>query len=420
MNLPNTEINNLRRKFPSLNKEYNGKQLIYFDNACSLLKPESVIKAVNYYYSDLGSCAGTRSSHALSSKVNELCENARELTKDFINASLPSEIIWTKNTTESINFIANSLNFNKNDEIITTSHEHHSNLLPFYFLKQKGVKLKIIDVVFEDDKYLDDIKESITKNTKLITLTHASNVTGDILDIENVCKTAHDNNILVLSDEAQFIVHDKLDVKKTNVDFCAFSSTKLGGPTGLGILHVKHNLLDEIKPLSYGGGIVFDVGYKNGSINPIFLKPPQKFEAGLQHYAGIIGFGEAIKFYNENKIYEFSEYCSYILKHTYKSLSDLNIKILGEKTSRKKSPIVSFELPKNVSHKDFEMFINENKDYIFAFRTGTHCASPLHYRNQVNISKGEGSVRLSFFVYNQKQEIDLFIEQLNNFLEKIR
>lgn len=411
------DIRKISDYYPALNEPFKGKALIYFDNACSVLKPEPVIDAVNYYNSKLGCCGGGRSSHQLSRTVVDLCDEAREAVKSFINCESSEEIIWTKNATEGAAIIANSLIFNSGDEILISSMEHHSFLLPFYNLKDKGIKIKIIDLSIHDGEYINTFRDAITERTRLAVITCCSNVTGEEPDIKAITDIAHSKNVPVLSDACQYIVHKKIDVKELDIDYCIFSSPKLGGPTGLGVLYVRKDLLQQLKPLLLGGGTVHDVFYQDGIIYPVFLKSPDVFEAGLQNYSAIIGFKAVLDFYNEMSIYQLFEDNREFFYKTHEMLESLGVRILG--SSGSSSSIVSFVLPEQVSHKDFDLFTDDNENYVFAYRSGTHCASPLHYLYGVNVNRGKASIRLSFYVYNDIAEFTIFYNTLKNFLSII-
>lgn len=407
----------MKELYPALHYKRNGKQLIYFDNACSVLKPVPVIDAVNYYNSTLGCCGGGRSSHQLSRLVVDMCDEARVTVKKFINAESDREIIWTKNATEGVTIIADSLLLEKDDEIILSSMEHHSLLLPFWRLQDKGIIIKIIDLNINDDEYLSVFKNAITERTRFAVITCCSNVTGEMPDIKSINSIAHAKNVRVLCDASQFIVHKKIDVKELDIDFCVFSSPKLGGPSGLGVLFIKNKYLPELRPLHLGGGTVNDVLYKDGKLFPDFLKAPDVFEAGLQNYSAIIGFKAALDFYTEKEIYQIFENSGSFYSEIRGMLKSLGLRVPG--SSPLVSSIISFVLPDNVSHRDFDLYTDDDEKYIFAYRSGNHCASPLHYLHGLDPSRGKSSVRVSFYIYNDMTEFNVFYNKLKDFLSVI-
>lgn len=406
---------NIRGDFPTLNRKIDGKGLIYFDNACAILKPKAVIDVINHYYRDLGACGGSRTSYCISNETNELCDKAREKTHKFINAANSREIIWTRNTTESINLIAKSYNFKKGDEVIVTNLDHHSNILPFYELQKKGVRLRVIDAKEDCSFDLEKLKETINSNTKMVSTLHSSNVTGTITPMKEICEIAHDKNVKVMSDESQFIPHHILDVKESDVDFCAFSSHKLGGPTGIGVLYGKEELLNKLNNFMVGGDTIKKVYYKDNKIDVEYIGLPRRFEAGLQHYSGIIGFGALIKYLSEIGMENIEEYEKELTKKAVKELSNLNLRIIGPK---ERGPLISFVMDKRLSVKDLAIYMDQEvENYKIMIRTGAHCAYPIHYSLGLDPSKGEGSARVSLFAYNTKEEVRIFIEALEKFLK---
>jgi cysteine desulfurase/selenocysteine lyase len=407
----------MKEFYPALNYKRDGKQLIYFDNACSVLKPVPVIDAVNHYNTTLGCCGGGRSSHQLSRLVVEMCDEARSTVREFINAESAHEIIWTKNATEGASIIANSLMLEKGDEIILSSMEHHSLLLPFLKLQDQGIIIKVIDLIIEDNEYQTAFSNAITDRTRFAVISCCSNVTGETPDIKAINYIAHSKNIRVLCDACQYIVHNEFDVKKLDVDYAVFSSPKLGGPPGLGILYVKTEFLSQLKPLLLGGGTVHDVLYKDGKLLPDFLKAPDLFEAGLQNYSAIIGFKKALDFYYEKQIYNIFEDSAPFYSQVRDMISSLGLRILG--SSQQLSSITSFVLPDNVSHRDFDLFSDDDERFIFAYRSGNHCASPLHYLYGLDPSRGKSSIRVSFYIYNDMEEFKIFYNKLKNFLSVI-
>lgn len=407
-------INQIRNQFPALNKKINGKKLIYFDNACSVLKPGFVIDAILSYYRNLGACAGGRSTHLLSQKVEELCEIAREKVKNFIGAKSHKEIIFTKNTTEGINLIAKSFPFSKSkNEVITTNFEHHSNLLPFFEEEKKGrIKLKIFKAEPDGTIDFNKLDKFISSKTALVSVAHISNVLGNILSIKEIAKIAHKKNALILADDAQYVSVHKEDVQRNDIDFLVFSGYKIGGPTGIGVIYGKEELLKKLNPFNVGGGTVEKVWTERNQLKLKYLPIPRKFEAGVQHYAGIIGLGAAVDFIQKIGYRQISKHISFLRQYLISELLKIpQIKILG----RPESSIVSFyfESKKHFAH-DFNMYLNyEIRDYVVAVRCGHHCAMPLHQFLKILYS-----LRISFFIYNMQGEIDIFIGALHKFLEK--
>jgi len=412
------DISKIKKKFPVFENKINGKKLIYFDNACTTLKPRSVIEAMNNYYQNLGVCSGDRSSHLLSWQVQELIEQAREKVKEFINASSTKEIIWTKNTTEGINLIASSFPFKKpKDEVVLALLEHHSNLLPFYEQgKRRNFKIKIIVPNKDGTLDLNLFKKIITERTALVAVTHLSNVTGLIYPVKEIAALAHQKGAKILVDDAQYIATHKEDVMENQMDFMVFSGHKIGGPTGIGVLYGRESLLNNLLPYNVGGGTVQSVKIHGNDINVQYLSLPTCFEAGIQDYAGIIGLKAAIDFLeeqNQAKITNFVEKLSFYAFEKLKKFSE--IKFLADYKNQKPTTLISFYFSdKKISLYDFNLFLNhELKDYFIAVRCGHHCAQPLHQFFGTPIS-----MRTSFFTYNSKEEIDIFIQALKDFLNK--
>jgi len=412
------DFNNIKNEFPVFKNMIDGKRLIYFDNACTVLKPKSVIEAMNDYYQNLGVCGGDRSSHQLSWRVQELIEQAREKVREFINASSTKEIIWTKNTTEGINLIASSFPFKKpKDEVVLTSLEHHSNLLPFYEqAKKRNFKIKIIVPNKDGTLDLNLFKKIITKKTALVAVTHLSNVTGLIYPVKEIISLAHQKGAKVLIDNAQYIATHKEDVQKNKMDFMVFSGHKIGGPTGIGVLYGRESLLKDLLPYNVGGGTIQSVKIRGNNIDVLYLPPPFCFEAGIQDYAGIIGLKAAIDFLekqNQTKITSFIEELSFYAFEQLKKNSE--IKFLVDYQNQKPTTLISFYFSnKGISLYDFNLFLNhELKDNFVAVRCGHHCAQPLHQFFDTSIS-----MRTSFFIYNSKKEIDIFIQALKDFLNR--
>lgn len=410
-------INKIKKEFPVLQKKINGRKLIYFDNACTILKPKPVIKAVNDYYQNLGVCSGDRSSHYLSWQVQELVEEARENIRKFINALSSNEIIWTRNTTEGINLIAASFPFKKTrNEVVLTSLEHHSNLLPFYEQsKRRGFKIKIISPEKDGTLDLNLLKRIINKKTALVAVTHLSNVTGLVYPVRQIANLAHGKGAKILVDDAQYIASHKEDVKKNKIDFLVFSGHKIGAPTGIGVLYVRGPLFKKLQSYNVGGGTVQSVKIKENKINVKYLPSFSKFEAGVQHYAGIAGIGVAVGFLQGLSQTRITAKVESLCQYAHEQLKQIKeIRFLIDYQQQKPSTLLSFYFnSRKISLYDFNLFLNHElkKDFI-AVRCGHHCAQPLH-----DFLGAKISMRLSFFIYNTKEEIDIFIKALKDFLK---
>jgi len=386
-------IDKIREDFQILKKELNEKPIVYLDSACVTLKPKQVIDALNKYYNEFPAC-GERSNHKLGKRVTEEVEKSREVVKKFINARKSNEIIFTKNTTEGINLILNSIELKKGDIILTSDKEHNSILLPVQLLKNKGIEHRIFK--FGD---INDFKSKLDKDIKLIVTAHISNLDGTINPIEEIINLSHKNKSLILVDAAQSILHVKINVKKMDIDFLAFSGHKIFGPSGTGVLYGKYDLLNKLKPFIFGGGTVKDSTYEDYVIENI----PQRFEAGLQDYAGIIGLGEAIKYFQGLGIEGVEDYIEDLNKIITQEFLKLGIKILGEEDYKKRKGIISFNI-KGVNNKEIAEILNQNNIFI---RAGMHCV-----HSWFNSNKIDGSARISLSVYNTEEDCRKVIEEI--------
>lgn len=415
-------INNYRikRAFPVFQKRADGKRLIYFDNACSLLKPKCVIDAVKDYYERLGSCSGGRSSHILAQKTEEDCERARDEVRELINAGSSNEIIWTKNTTEGINLIASSFPFSKSrNEVIVFNIEHHSNLLPFYEEeKKKRIKLRILNVKRDGKIDLDELKKKVTDSTALISFAHASNVLSVVQPVKEIAKIAHRRGAYVLVDSAQYIAIHKEDVRANDIDFLVFSGHKIGGPTGVGVFYAKQKLLKRLYPYQVGGGTVESVKVDRfGRLQVRYLPFSKRFEAGVQHYAGIIGLGKAVSFIKHIGHKSISSNIEPLVKYLFLQLKEIKgVKILGDYKSLPGGSLLSFYFDKKgLSLRDFNIFLNQELEgYSILVRCGHHCALPIHQYFGQSVS-----MRLSFFIYNTREEVDIFLGALRHYLSSL-
>jgi cysteine desulfurase/selenocysteine lyase len=399
------DVSDIRKDFPLLQKLINNKPIIYFDNACTSLKPKQVIDAVTGYYSEYTGCAG-RSIHKLSTKTTENFEKAREKIFKFINARRAEEIIWTRNTTEAINLISHSFNFEKGDKVLTTNLEHSSGIIPWFYLSKKGII--DLDFVFcnkEGIFNIEDFKEKIDKGTKLVSVVFGSNVTGTKVDLGEIVKIAHDNNALVLADGAQAVPRTPVDVKKLDVDFLAFSGHKMCGPTGIGCLYGKFDLLKELSPFILGGETIKDtfLNEKSFKIEDV----PQRFEGGIQNYAGAIGLGAAVDYLSSIGMKNIENHEKELSKDLIEGLLNIpNLELIGPRDWKKRISLAAFNI-KDMQPHEVAMFLDEEN---ICVRSGMHCTHAFH--KFINLDKG--SVRASLYLYNTKEEVKIFIEKLNN------
>ncbi|MHA1687026.1 MAG: aminotransferase class V-fold PLP-dependent enzyme [Candidatus Heimdallarchaeaceae archaeon] len=410
----------IRKDFPVLNQLYDGKVLIYFDSACMALKPIPVWEAIEYYYKYLGACGGAgRSTHCLGEETTELTEEARKKIASFINAGSSDEIVWTRNATEALNLLASTIRIEKGQNFVTTTLEHHSGMLPFLKrAQQSGVDLRLVKAQEDGQFDIGDFEAQIDDNTKLVSLVHASNLTGTIAPLKEVVEIAHDHGALVVSDEAQYVPHNKLDVKALDVDFCAISLHKALGPTGIGVLYGKYELLEELDMFLVGGDVIEDVIYKDNEIIPKYLPPPHKFEAGLQNYAGMIGAGAAVDYLRNIGMENIHEREQYLGKKLLEGILELEqFTIIGPTDYRLRSALVSF-YPKSdaITHNDVAIYMNEMLPYHkILMRAGGHCVHPFQYQIGMNPGKGQGTVRASLYIYNTAHEIEVFLGALEDF-----
>ncbi len=398
-------IEKIRDDFPILKKKVNGKQLVYFDNAATTQKPVSVIETIKNYYEEYNANIH-RGVHTLSQEATELYEEAHKKAGKFINARHAfEETIFVRNATEAMNLVSYGWamhTLEKGDEIICTAMEHHANIVPWQFLKEKGIKLKFIDFNKEDYSLcLEELDDLITKKTKLVTCVHASNVLGTINPVKEIGKIAHENNSLFMVDGAQSVPHMEIDVRKIDADFLAFSGHKMLGPTGSGALYGKKHILEEMHPFLGGGDMIREVKLEESKWNSL----PFKFEAGTPNIAGGIGFGAAIDYLKKIGMNNVRKHEIELLKYAFEKLNEIKgIEIYGPKDPKKRSGLIAFNL-KGIHPHDTGTILDT--EFGVAIRTGHHCAQPLTER----IGQSSTS-RASFYIYNTKEEIDIFIEGL--------
>ena len=395
-------IDKIRADFKLLS---NDNSAIYLDSACMSLKPNSVVEAMNKYYYEYPACAG-RSSHKFGSIVTEKVKETRKIIAKFINADSSNEIIFTRNTTEGVNLFANSIGLAKGDVVLISDKEHNSNLVPWLLLRDKiGIIVKIIYSNNDGSFNLDNFKELIT-GAKIVSIVHTSNLDGVTNPIKEIVEIAHKNNALVFLDAAQSIAHKKIDVKDLDVDFMAFSGHKMLGPTGTGIFYGKYKLLEKLEPFMVGGDTVLYSTYEDYK----FLPVPEKFEAGLQDYAGIIGLGEAVKYLSQFSFDDIKEHEFKLNDYITKELQKIpQIKILGPIDAKERSSIINFYIEDTDMHK-FAIMLNEMAG--ISIRSGRHCVHSYFDKHKIF-----NSARVSVYLYNTIKEAESFITNLNKIIK---
>ena len=392
-------IKDIKKHFPIFEQKINGKSLVYLDSANSSQKPIKVIESLNKFYSEDFANVG-RGIYTLAANASEQYENTRLALKKFINASDESEIIFTKNSTESLNLVAScygSKFINEGDEIISTELEHHANFVPWHFLrKKKGAIIKFLEIDDRGNLKIEDLEKLITKKTKIISLTHMSNVTGTIVDIKKVVEIAKIHNIPVCVDGTQGAAHLDVNLKDIDCDFYAFSGHKMYGPTGVGILNIKYKWLEAFEPFIGGGGMIDNVSKED--IN--YAKGAWKFEAGTMPTAEIIALNESINFINSIGKQEIIKHENQLTKKALKDLKNIKeVSVVGDPNTR--GGVFSFNLKDIHSHDVSTIFDSEG----IAVRGGHHCCQILHDKLNLN-----SSVRVSFGVYNDEKDIDVLLK----------
>lgn len=392
------DIEKIRKDFPILQRKIHDKPLVYLDNAATSQKPRQVIDTISDYYNSYNANIH-RGIHRLSEEATLEYEKAHEKTAKFIDAEGMEEVIFTKNTTESLNLLAYSLaqGLKKGDEIVLTQMEHHSNIVPWQQIaKQRGLRVSYIRISKEGKLDGKSINESITKKTKIVSAAHISNVLGAINPVKEIAKIAHENNALMVVDGAQSVPHMKADVKELDCDFLAFSGHKMLGPAGIGVLYGKKELLEKMPPFLYGGGMIREVNFDGATFNDL----PWKFEAGTPNIEGGIGLGAAIDYLNETGMKKIWRHGRELTVYAMEKLNEIGgVCIYGPKDER--GALVSFNIDGIHSHDVSEILDSEG----IAIRAGHHCCMPL--MKLINV---QGTARASFYLYNTHKEIDKLTE----------
>ncbi|MCL6002136.1 MAG: SufS family cysteine desulfurase [Thermoplasmatales archaeon] len=407
----------LKEDFPIFKKKVNGKNIVYLDSTATTQKPKQVLDAIVEYYE--GANANVhRSVYKLADEATELYENSRSNVADFIGAK-SNEIVFTRNTTESLNLLSFTMgeSLGRGDRILITSMEHHSNILPWMRFEQRGVKLEYVDLDDEGHLDLEDLKSKLKRETKIVSVTHQSNVLGTINPIDEIGKIVKDNGSTFIIDAAQSVPHMPFHMRE-EYDFVAFSGHKMLGPMGIGVLYGKYHLLEEMPPFNRGGEMIKDVDFHT----VIFEDPPIKFEAGTPNVEGAVGLSAAIDYLKRIGMADVRRHEKHLTSITLKALDGLeNLKYYGPRNVEERGGVIAFNvrdatnIKKNLESKnvkvdqlyhshDIATFLDERNVYV---RSGHHCAEPL--MRTLGLS---GTARASYYVYNGEDDVDAFIKSL--------
>ncbi|MDF2787717.1 MAG: cysteine desulfurase [Neobacillus sp.] len=393
----------IRRQFPILDQEVNGKPLVYLDSSATSQKPIQVIETVEKYYKEINSNVH-RGVHTLGTRATDAYEGAREKVRKFINAKSTQEVIFTRGTTTSLNTVAASYaaaNLNAGDEIVITYMEHHSNIIPWQQVaKRTGAVLKYIPLQEDGTISLEDVQATVTANTRVVSVMQVSNVLGVINPVKEIAKIAHENGAIMVVDGAQSAPHMKIDVQDLDCDFLAFSGHKMCAPTGIGVLYGKKHLLEKMEPIEFGGEMIDFVHLQESTWKEL----PWKFEAGTPIIAGAIGLGAAIDFLNEIGLDNIAEHEHKLAAYALEKMSSVpGMTIYGPLESAKRAGLVTFNISDVHPHDVATVLDAEG----IAVRAGHHCAQPL-----MKWLKASATARASFYLYNTEDDIDKLVEGL--------
>jgi cysteine desulfurase/selenocysteine lyase len=407
--LQQIDIDKIRADFPILTREVYGKRLVYFDNAATTQKPRCVIDKIIKMYTTVNANVH-RGVHLLSQEATEEHEASRRVVQQFINAASPNEIVFTRGATESINLVAStfcSTYCREGDEILISAMEHHSNIVPWQMqAEQLGLTLRVAPINERGELLLSELEQLISPRTKLIAVTHISNVLGTVNPIREIIEIAHKKEIPVLIDAAQSVQHTTVDVQALDCDFLVFSSHKIYGPTGVGVLYGKEKWLNALPPYQGGGEMISTVSFEKTTYNTL----PYKFEAGTPDYVGTAALAEALRYVSAIGIDRIAAYEQELLRYATEKLSSIaGLRIIG--TATEKSSVISF-LVEGVHPYDMGTLLDRMG---IAVRTGHHCAEPL-----MRVLGVEGTVRASFSFYNTYEEVDMLVEGIVRIVKMFR
>ncbi|MCL7401259.1 MAG: SufS family cysteine desulfurase [Thaumarchaeota archaeon] len=407
-----TNLEETRRDFPILERKIRGKRLVYLDSAASSLKPIQVVEAIrDFYLSEYSNIH--RGIHYLSQLATSRYEEAREKIARFINANSPEEVIFTYGTTDSLNMLAYSYGLKvlkPGDEILLTVMEHHSNILPWMRISSiTGAKIRYLDITDEGLIDYERLDEKINDKTKIVSIAHMSNVLGTIVDVRRIAKKIHEVGGVIAVDGAQSVPHMPINVRELEIDFLAFSGHKMLGPTGIGVLWVKHDLLDDLPPFRLGGGAIREVTLNDFML----LDPPHSFEAGTPNIAGVIGLAAAVEYLQKIGMGNVRMHEEELTGYALRNLDNLgdSITVYGPKNVSVRGGIITF----NIRGLESNIVGSLLDSYGIAVRTGKHCAHPLHQRLKI-----DGTVRASIYLYNVREEIDYLISTLEEITAEVR
>lgn len=398
-------IEKIRQDFPALNKKQTKKTIVYFDTACQSLRPQAVIDAVNRYYLQEPACSG-RSMHQWAAAVTREVDRARELMAKFLNASRPQEIIFTRNTTEGINLVANTFPFQAGDVVLISDKEHNSNLIPWQMqVKRRGIVLKVIPTHPDNTFNMDAFDALLDERVKLVALGFTSNLDGVTIPAGEIIHKAHKAGVRVLLDAAQTAPHQPINVRALDVDFLALSGHKMLGPSGTGVLYGKYALLESLPSFLVGGDTVANSTYTDCE----FLPPPEKFEAGLQDYAGMIGLGTAVEYLQRIGFDAIRQQELLITQALSEQLTDIpGLRIIGPQDPALRGGTTTFYIENIDSHR-VALMLDQMANVLV--RSGQHCVHSWFNARQI-----KGSVRVSAYFYNTLEEVNL----LADCMKKIR
>ena len=402
-----SNFHDIKKDFPIFSRQINGRDLVYLDSAATTQKPIEVIDSITSYYKNCNSNIH-RGIYSISIEATELYENARNTIAKFINANSSREIIFTRNATEAINLVANawvSANLKEGDSIILTEMEHHSNLVPWQIIAKKlKLKLNFIKIQPDGELILDNLEDLFTDNAKFLSLTHVSNVLGTINPIKDIISKAHAHGITTLVDAAQSVPHMSVDVQNIDSDFFVFSGHKMLGPSGIGVLHAKKDILENMEPFLYGGDMISNVSLREAQWNDV----PWKFEAGTPNIVGAIGLGKAVDYLDNLGMSNIHKHEQELYSYAIDRFSDLKeFKIFGFENKYSTGGVISFSYSDFHPHDIASILDGES----IAVRAGHHCAQPLMEKLGV-----PATTRASFYVYNDESDID----KLFDGLQKVR